>query len=322
MNENEFIEKYNKHKPIYNAWGNIVKNTIIRQLSEQKIVIEDFLKIPVNVRLKSDASILTKAFFRKDKNYKNPYEDITDKVGIRFVVLELSQIETVKHIIEVQKTWNFSKDVDFDENCRKHPEIFGYQSVHYIVRNCNIINGGDIIIPAETPCEIQIRTLLQHAYAELSHQTVYKSNSQIDPMVKRKFARSMALIEVSDELFKEVRQDLKSIDDLYLGFVNAAKEAINFPNYVESLSTTIFDAYKDAIKAYSIDANAVHHFISEKGFLYNKVKENSYQNIIYEQPIIFLLFYLAAKYTSTLQENWPYDKVYLEPILTDLGISQ
>ena len=32
-------------------------------------------------------------------------------------------------------------------------------------------------IEKDTPCEIQIRTLEQHAYAELSHDYVYKKES-------------------------------------------------------------------------------------------------------------------------------------------------
>lgn len=321
MNQTEFLEKYESEKPIFRAWGEYLVDTITNQLISQNIDISTFLKIPMDVRIKDDISIIAKAYLRKEKNYVNPYEEITDKVGTRFVVLELSEIGIIKDAIESHTDWEISKDVDFETNCSDKPELFVYQSVHYVVRNCNVINHKGVIIPVGTPCEVQIRTLLQHAYAELSHQTVYKSATQIDPIIKRKLARSMALIEATDELFKEVRQNMRIADSLYLSFVGAAKKFGSFPHYLESLNTTIFDAYKAIVNCGNISPDIVNTFISSKSFLLDKVEKNVYGNILYEQPLIYLLYYLASKYESTTLELWPFDLSYIEPIFSDLGIS-
>lgn len=321
MNEQEFIKKYEEEKPLFRSWGNKIAETINQKLFDRGINPSEFLKIPINVRIKDNTSIIAKAFLRKDKKYTDPYTQITDKVGIRFVVLDLDEINVIKEIIEAQDDWDCSKDVDFEKNCAERPELFVYQSVHYIVRNCNIVDYNGVKIPANTPCEIQIRTLLQHAYAELSHQTVYKSNAQINPMVKRKLARSMALIEATDELFKEVRQDMRIVDDLYISIIDSAKNFISFPYYIESLSSTIFDSYKESIIKNNISTNIIEDFINNKSFLIQNVKDNKFADVVYQQPIIFLLYYLAEKYSSTLLENWPFDRIYIEPIFTDLGIS-
>ena len=100
VNRAEFLEKYEVEKPIFFAWGDYLVNSIKSQLIVCGIDINTFLKIPVDVRIKENASIIAKAFFRKEKNYTNPYEQITDKVGTRFVVLELSEINIIKQIIE------------------------------------------------------------------------------------------------------------------------------------------------------------------------------------------------------------------------------
>ncbi|MCC2018497.1 hypothetical protein QM121_09360 [Enterobacter hormaechei] len=50
-------------------------------------------------------------------------------------------------------------------------------------------------------CEVQVRTLLQHAYAELVHDSVYKPVGIVPKSAERHIARSMALMETTDDLF-------------------------------------------------------------------------------------------------------------------------
>ena len=321
MDKIEFLNKYEAEKPVFNAWGNYLVDFIKKRLVQHNINTDTFLKIPVRIRIKENASIIAKAFLRKDKPYINPYEQITDKVGIRFVVLDLSEISVIKDLIESYDEWNISKDVDFEASRNEMPELFVYQSVHYIVRNCNIINHQGTIIPVGTPCEIQIRTLLQHAYAELSHQTVYKSSAQIEPNIKRKLARSMALIETTDELFKEVCQNMTAIDSLYHSFVNSGKKLKDFPYCVEPLNADLFEAYKEIISINNISPELVEDFISHKLFILDKVEKNVYANVLYDQPLIFLLYYLASKHSNATKDLWPFDLSYIEPIYSDLGIS-
>ena len=321
MDQIEFLELYRQEKPIFQAWGEYLIKDINAELQSSGIDTNVFLKIPVIARVKDENSIIAKAFLRQDKHYTNPYEQITDKVGIRFVVLELSEISIIKDIIEKHSDWETSKDVDFETTRDEKPELFVYQSVHYIVRNCNELEYNGVAIPAQTPCEVQIRTLLQHAYAELSHQTVYKSNAQIDPTIKRKLARSMALIEATDELFKEVRGEMQSIDCLYLSFIEAAKKIHHFSHYVESLNSAIFDVYKTLINDCCISPKTVCDFLDSKSFILDRVEENVYSNILYDQPIIYLLYYLVSKHSSTTKELWPFDLSYIQPIYSDLGIT-
>jgi ppGpp synthetase/RelA/SpoT-type nucleotidyltranferase len=91
--------------------------------------------------------------------------------------------------------------------------LFDYQSVHYVVRAAREMTVGQVVIPAGTPCEIQVRTLLQHAYSEVTHDTIYKSKVEASTETKRSIAKSMALIEASDDYFSEVlRQSTKEIE--------------------------------------------------------------------------------------------------------------
>ena len=61
--------------------------------------LELFLKLPVVPRVKDQDSILHKAFYR-GKNYENPFEEIEDKVGLRFVVLLSEDIRIIESAVK------------------------------------------------------------------------------------------------------------------------------------------------------------------------------------------------------------------------------
>ena len=119
MNEAEFLSRYETETPIFIAWGDFVNQRILQQLSSKLKADEEistFLKIyPVVPRLKGKDSIISKGFYR-NKGYNNPYDQITDKIGVRYVVLLVEQISIISAIIMDNSTeWNISKDRDFEK---------------------------------------------------------------------------------------------------------------------------------------------------------------------------------------------------------------
>src|SRR3546814_10997244 len=60
-----------------------------------------------------------------------------------------------------------------------------------------------------TPCEVQLRTLLQHAHSQLTHDTIYKPKTIASSHTKRFVARSMALIETVDDFFVQVMIEIE-----------------------------------------------------------------------------------------------------------------
>lgn len=320
MNIEEFIIKYNSEKEMFMNYGVYIKETIINNLMEQYNHLDTIIKIPVEPRVKQIDSLLAKAFYR-GKNYKDPYQDITDKVGIRFVVLTIEQIGIIKSIIEKHNEWMFSEDVDFERNKDEAPELFTYQSVHYIVRAKADIRFSENIILKNTPCEIQIRTLLQHAYAELSHDTVYKKNKDINPKIKRKMARSMALIEATDELFKEVQNLLLLEDEKYTSFINKALQYSKFNDMTDNLNRYIYHALEPIVLSNSIDESCIDNIIKSKPYIIKTVEEKKNYSIIYRQPIVYLLYYLINNSRYNTMDLWPLSDDVIEPLFIDLGIS-
>lgn len=311
-----FLKKYTEEKPMYDAWGNYVQNYIYEKLQAQHEDISKMIKIKCNPRIKDNASIIAKAFFRK--NYANAYEEITDKVGIRFVVMVDKHIVAIRKIIEDAAEWRYSKDQDYEEAIRKHPDIFSYQSVHYVVRNRNNIKYNGILIKENTPCEIQIRTLEQHAYAELSHDYIYKQEDNVNPYTKRCMARSMALNETADELFSRVYDMIEDENRKYYDLIKFLQSKYIFSNYSEKIDRSIYECLASMIERYDINEEKVNVFLND----YYKSRIRERQNkIIYQQPMIIIIYMLAKEHQAELEENWCFTRDMLVTVFSDLGIA-
>lgn len=317
MNEKEFLVKYIEQKEYLLKWGEYVKESITKEISDKNII-----KIPIYPRLKEDHSIIAKAFYR-GKNYENPIDDITDKVGIRIVVLIIDDIEYIKSVVEKSSIWEYSKDRDFEDEREKDPALFQYQSVHYVVRNKKEILLDSVRIPKGTPCEIQIRTLLQHSYSELTHDTIYKSNKKRDVDIYRYIARSMALIETTDNIFREVNSMITKQDDKIKELLEQLKiEYTNISEFVEDdyIVNKIIESYEDQIK--DIDLQKLKKFFCDnRKLLSNIIPELSEEYIIFKNYIILLIFYLVNEKQFITKKNWPFTDNVLEPIYTVWGFS-
>ncbi|EDL2800291.1 (p)ppGpp synthetase, partial [Salmonella enterica subsp. enterica serovar Schwarzengrund] len=100
MTETEFLKQWHSEKAMYGAWGQYIVSSISEALIKSlKVDLKNYLKIPVNHRVKDDGSLVDKALYR-NKAYKNPYNDIEDKVGVRFVVMLQTDVEKVCEVIK------------------------------------------------------------------------------------------------------------------------------------------------------------------------------------------------------------------------------
>ncbi|GAA4651689.1 RelA/SpoT domain-containing protein [Kistimonas scapharcae] len=291
------------------------------------------MKMEPSVRTKTLDSLINKAFVRKKGKYQDPYADITDKVGIRFVVLLTRDINVLQGIVESHPDWEYSLDRDFQQEKDKDPRLFDYQSMHYVVRAKRDIDlhsaTGDLQVSEGTPCEIQIRTLLQHAYAEVTHDTLYKGNVTADALVHRTIAKSMALMETTDDLLVK------------------AKELLAGPGQqLESWETVLKDRFKQIIsgqdvcyeydvKSMSFVLDALQELLSketpekfqefwdnpENKYMESQIIDHWNDDTLYRQPTITLLYYLANRRRHLLPKVWPLPHDSLNGIYRDLGLA-
>jgi ppGpp synthetase/RelA/SpoT-type nucleotidyltranferase len=179
----------------------------------------------VSARVKSAESLRRKVA-RPDKTYRSLW-DVTDLVGLRVATYFEDAIEDVAHLVEEHFQVDFTHSTDklrFGDHGR-----FGYRSVHYV---CAL---DPELAPDESfRFEIQIRTVLQHAWAEVEHDLGYKANDPIPEQIRRRFSRIASLLEIADQEFVSIKTDLAHARDAVRNRVdgNVPTDAIS----VESLA--------------------------------------------------------------------------------------
>lgn len=323
MTEDEFLERWKSERPMYEAWGQFVSERVIEEIRPgvKPVSTDLFIRIPIKPRLKSDGSFLTKAFYR-NKPYMNPFDDITDKVGMRVVVLLQSDMGIVCRAIENCPEWDASKDRDHEEERRRDPYAFTYQSDHYIVRARGDKTVAGITVKSGTPCEIQVRTILQHAHSELTHDTIYKPSVTQTPEMLRAAAKSMALIEATGDYFQRlvqlINQAVGPNKTLTLQLAELYLDVIGVPPDPTKAEGLLSEAYAEILGG-GQDMEPVRTFLTEKAYVADRIKERAALRLLFRQPSILLVYMAVAAKPNEAQEKWPFTEAELKPIYTDLG---
>jgi putative GTP pyrophosphokinase len=151
----------------------------------------------VTARVKARESLRQK-LARPDRTYHQLF-DVTDLVGLRVVAYFEDDVDVVARLIEGHFSVDFTRSTD--KQRFRDAQRFGYRSLHYV---CALPNGA--LDPAFR-FEIQVRTALQHAWAEIEHDLGYKAES-VPPALRRRFSRVASLLEIADQEFIALRREL------------------------------------------------------------------------------------------------------------------
>lgn len=131
---------------------------------------------------------------------------ISDLLGVRVICPFLEDLDVVERLI----TANFTV-VELERKGERHSfREFGYDSVHLLIQ---LEEADTQALPQTGPyCEIQLRTILQDAWAEVEHELVYKSDLGFpNDSIKRKLASLNASLALSDLIFQEIRDYQKEL---------------------------------------------------------------------------------------------------------------
>ncbi len=204
------VEKYLRVRDQYQELSTAVRDILIQALKARAIRVNS-----IEARAKDPASFGTKAETPSEVNpqapkYPNPLRDITDLAGIRIITFFPRTVDEIgdciREELEVIEHMDLSRTLLQEER-------FGYRSEHYLVR----LSDRRTALPEYEPhcgliAEIQVRTILQHAWAEIEHDIQYKSSITTPMSVQRRFMALAGLLEIADREFQEIQDadsDLK-----------------------------------------------------------------------------------------------------------------
>lgn len=205
MTENKNLPKKNQIKLTYDTYVPLLAEI----LKNVELKLRDTIHLASNPTYKSRVKSFN-SYYKKVIRLKaqeaaatEKLVPLTDMMGIRVICAFLEDLRSVESIIKE----NFKvKEVEYKGSEQNFKE-FGYESIHVLIElpeGC--VPETDIVLPEGTVCEIQIRTILQDAWAEVEHELIYKSEfTPFDMPLRRKLASINASLSLADIIFQEIR---------------------------------------------------------------------------------------------------------------------
>jgi putative GTP pyrophosphokinase len=201
--EKTAVAEYLKCHDFYVDLATVVKRIIDESLKRRSIKVHS-----VEARAKDPTSYGRKAAQPSgaDPNapkYERPLQQITDLAGVRVITYFPSTLERIDVMLkdEFRIVERSDKGAQLLEE-----ERFGYQSIHYLVRlRRDRARLAEYERFAESLVEVQIRTIMQHAWAEIEHDIQYKSASVIPVEIRRRFMALAGMLEIADREFQAIQ---------------------------------------------------------------------------------------------------------------------
>lgn len=151
--------------------------------------------------------------------------DLTDVLGVRIITFFPYDVDKAAKVLE--KELSVDRDNTVDKRKLLDPDKFGYLSFHYVVQ---LSNSRSKLVEykrfSELRFEIQIRSILQHAWAEIEHDLGYKAEGTAPSEIKRSFSRLAGLLELADEEFERIREKLNVYDTHVNEVIDSAPQTL------------------------------------------------------------------------------------------------
>lgn len=183
------LEEYQSNLPRFREVEQTVKQKLSDTFREAGLLVA-----AIESRVKAYDSLAGKLELKGQK-YKS-LADITDILGLRVITFYIDDVDKVASAVE--KLFEIDWENTIDKRKIHEIDSFGYLSLHYI---CSVPG-----FPYRF--EIQMRTLLQHAWANMDHDTGYKSGVEIPKRYLRNMSRLAGMLELVDDEFSKIRIEL------------------------------------------------------------------------------------------------------------------
>ena len=196
----QLLEQYRGLLPIYTKMAEVIPEKLRNFFDEAGLLVAS-----MEQRVKTEESLIGKLILKGEK-YKDIF-DVTDIVGLRIITFYIDDVDKVASVME--RLFEIDWENSVDKRKAHEADSFGYLSLHYICR----IPESTYYDPEHPELnkirfEMQMRTLLQHAWANMNHDTGYKSGVEIPKVYVRNLSRLAGLLEIADDEFSRIRREL------------------------------------------------------------------------------------------------------------------
>ena len=200
LHSQELLAQYESLLPVYSQMEEVIPRKLNEVFADAGIIIAS-----LEHRIKTKGSLTGKLKLKGSK-YKDIY-DITDLVGVRVITFYIDDVDKVASIVE--RLFDVDWENSIDKRKAHEIDSFGYLSLHYIcwIPESLYVNP-DFPQLNQIRFEVQMRTILQHAWSNMNHDTGYKSGVEIPTIYMRNMSRLAGMLELIDDEFSRIRREI------------------------------------------------------------------------------------------------------------------
>ena len=194
---------YDKESPRYSNYAGQVSSLLEKAIKKKGIPFHS-----ITQRVKEKDSFLRKCI---EKEYSESKKEIMDIAGIRVIAYTNSDVRKISEVIK--ELFAIDEEESGDKAEKLSKDKVGYLSVHFIAK---LKSNRDSLVEyedcASLNCEIQVRTLLQHAWAEIGHDRSYKFHGTLPPEIARRFNLVAGTLEMVDNEFQSLSDAIEKYE--------------------------------------------------------------------------------------------------------------
>lgn len=295
--EKVILTEFSQKIGIYVKLEEYVAGILADMMKQDKVMLMDLTH-----RLKTPES-LAKKIIKKEK-YRM-LTDITDVVGFRLIAYFADDVDKIAALVAQRFQMDWENTVD--KSAALSPTAFGYTSLHYV---CSLPEEGAFSdYPPEfrgIRFEIQIRTSLQHVWAEIEHDLGYKSEFGLPRNIRREFSRIAGLLEIADERFNTIRT---SVNDYTLEIRDKIKNGLATEILIDQVS----------LKEYMYNNVRMQDLVMQIARECNTCVEHV-DPFPYLKHLEFLGISTLGDLSELVERNWNGSLAYAKHVLEDIDI--
>jgi len=223
----EAVEWYSRNRVLYQALAEKVES-IVREILDAK---------EINYHSITSRAKTIDSYRKKTEKYRNPRSEIFDMAGIRVVTYVDSDAKRVHEIIK--ETFALHPEHSIDKGEELGIDRMGYRSIHCV----GTLGRERVKLPENRVFkdiffEVQIRTILQHAWAEFEHDRNYKFRGVLPKETRRRLSTLAGSLEVIDREFDDIARTIKAYAEdvakkTELGKLNVPIDSTSLKEYLK-----------------------------------------------------------------------------------------